>query len=201
MATDDKFDRLIEEIKQIRNAAEEAYRRGWNDALVAVGESVAGLGSIASSGSGAGGGQAAQTLPSLRQKGTGPGVEGAGHAAQTLPSLGQRGTGRPVRRGVLPTLVRKIIEDEPGLTGVQIVHRAQQLGDHKERSIRTALRRLRLDETIKQINARWHMADVLAGGILYEFGDFLSEETAETADQADPAAPLTTTKEDQMDPP
>lgn len=55
-------------------------------------------------------------------------------------------------------LVREIIETSPGLTGVQIVEKATMKDPAAhERTVRTALRRLRMREIIRNENNRWFM--------------------------------------------
>lgn len=55
-------------------------------------------------------------------------------------------------------LVQEIIKETPGLTGIQIVERAVLLDSSAhERTVRTALRRLRIRGLIKNENSRWFL--------------------------------------------
>lgn len=119
----------------------------------------------------------------------------SGRSGKIQPSERQETT-TPVRRGAVPTAVRQIIEDEPGLTGVGVVQRAQAKGKYKERSIRTALRRLRMDGVIDQRDGRWYLTLQAASNLgatarpsLLERMGSSKEETAETGHQPDSAAP------------
>lgn len=55
-------------------------------------------------------------------------------------------------------LVKQIIIKEPGLTGIQIVERSVEKDETAhERTVRTALRRLRIRGIIEIKNSRWYL--------------------------------------------
>jgi len=83
---------------------------------------------------------------------------------------------RLTRRGRPPRtigLVRDMISRRPGLTGVEIVAELDETGTPvNERTVRTNLRRLKLDGEIEQRDGRWYPA--------YTDGEEGEKETGET---------------------
>ncbi len=114
--------------------------------------------------------------------------------ALSRPSAGAASTTVVKRehRGV-PSMVVNIIKERPGLRGVEIVEAAQEHGDTNQRTIRTALRRLRKKGKIEQRDGHWFLPGAVAE---------TQEEEAAGTEPTTPAAPSTSNqKEVAMDPP
>jgi hypothetical protein len=74
---------------------------------------------------------------------------------QTPPGM-EAGAVKPTASEV----VLQIIRNNPGLLGVEIIGRAQKMHDYmKERTVRTALHRLKEDEKIANREKRWFLVE------------------------------------------
>lgn len=127
MNTQNELDRLIAEIKK------EAFQDGWNAAVRAVTV-------------------AANEMADKPATRTGSRLK--------KPATKQRQR-RRLKAGAAPSTVVAILQNEPGLTGAGIIAAANK-GKAEgravaERTIRTALARLKASEKIVQIENRWYL--------------------------------------------
>ena len=108
--------------------AVKSYARGWRDAIAAL--------------------QA--KAPEMPQHG-GPDIDHRGNGAVTEAATPQRQRGRPEKA---ITLVHDAIFAEPGLRGVDIVRALEN--KVVDRTVRSALRRLKKGRSIWQRNGKWY---------------------------------------------
>jgi hypothetical protein len=119
-----------DQIAALVQAAEEAsYRRGWEDACAAI----------------------RTAADAVRAVDMAPGTE----VEVTVESAAPRRTGRP------PSVTIQVVEDcinaAPGRKGVEVVKAAQMIDPMiPERTVRTALRRLKMSKKIWQRNGLWY---------------------------------------------
>jgi hypothetical protein len=111
----------------IADAEQAAYERGWHEALLSVA-------------------LAAKQMSN-------PNIASAPAKASPSPPSGR--PGRPASNTV--QIVGDIITENPGMTGVDVVKAAQAIDNTiKERTVRTALRRLRLAKIIWKRSGLWY---------------------------------------------
>ena len=122
----DEITRIIE------NAERHAYARGWRDAVVAITE-------------------AAEQVKGRVAAAEVPAFLPVQHTVKT-PS---RRTGRPSSKAI--KIVAECITATPGMRGIEVVKAAQSVdGTIKERTVRTCLRRLRLNNAIHKRDGLWY---------------------------------------------
>ena len=73
------------------------------------------------------------------------------------PKAPHKGRGRKAQA---PKLVVSVIEANPGLRGVEVVRKIQEQEEVHERTVRTALRRLRGAGVIAQREGKWYRGEV-----------------------------------------
>jgi hypothetical protein len=119
-----------DEISRIIEQAEQAaYKRGWDDAFAEIAK-------VAQS----------KAHDGASSQGVKPGV---------IAKIIARRTGRPSSNAM--TIVEDAIASAPGMKGVDVVKAAQAVEPGlKERTIRTCLRRLRINKTIWKRSDRWY---------------------------------------------
>jgi len=125
MTTKDDADtsRILAEIRRLE---QEAYDRGYNDALTAILSAA---------------GRVAEAKPA---------------ATSPTPPSPPRKRGR---RPKAPGIVLGVLETKPGMTGVEVVAAVEATGNTiSERTVRTALRRLKGEKRIIQRRKRWFPA-------------------------------------------
>ena len=123
--------------------AEEAYARGWRDAIAALQEKAP---------------QPARPITAQEGNGTGD-------------SRVQRGRGRPEKA---ISLVRQTIESAPGLRGVDVSRRlATGENPVSDRTVRSALRRLRNSRVIWQRKGKWYPKSQDTGEVEHDNGEVL----------------------------
>ena len=123
----------------------EAYNKGWSDAVVAMTQ--------------AAGQMRAPTTP------------GADRIAAIERKHEVENTHRRHRRGSIPSAIMAIINESPGLTGAEIAGIAKTKSGIKERSMRSALRRLRAEGEIVQRQRKWHPAKMAGSSEQREMKD------------------------------
>ena len=122
----DEISRIIEKAEQA------AYARGWRDAVTAMKE-------------------AAEQFRDFEPDPHDPNMVPSVTLARTQP----RRTGRPSSKAI--RIVEDCIAATPGMRGVEVVKAAQSIDSSvKERTVRTCLRRLRLNKTIWKRNGLWY---------------------------------------------
>ncbi len=132
-----------DEIARILEAAEEAaYKRGWDDACEAMKEAADSV-------------QASRLVPpdASHTSVSSTYTHTIAHALVMTPHHGR--TGRPASAAIV--VVEDCINASPGKKGVEVV-KAVQLVDPTipERTVRTALRRLKLNKKIWQRSGLWY---------------------------------------------
>lgn len=122
-----------DQIARLVQAAEEAaYRRGWEDACAALKETVDAV-------------KANYFNPPTNAE--------MSETVKVTPHHGR--TGRPA--SVAINVVEDCINRAPGMKGVEVVNAAQHIdASIPERTVRTALRRLKIDKKIWQRNKQWY---------------------------------------------
>ncbi len=136
MSPDEVQEKLQKFMQQALDSAYEAgYKRGWRDACAA----------------------AAKALEPLATADVHSDAAARVQVTVTKVPEGEA-VSAPMQRGAIPEIVFQMIGEKPGMTGVQIVAYAKERGTPlHERSIRTALRRLRLAGRIHTLGGRWYV--------------------------------------------
>jgi hypothetical protein len=118
----------------VQDAEEAAYRRGWNDACAAMIKAA----------------DSAKTLPWSKV----PTSDNEANSVLVVPHHARTG-GRPASATI--GVVEDCITASPGRKGVEVVKAAQMIDPSiPERTVRTALRRLKLNKKIWQRNGLWY---------------------------------------------
>jgi hypothetical protein len=83
------------------------------------------------------------------------------HTAPELFNLPEAKKPR-TRKGATVSAVLSVIKQEPGLRGTEVVARVQaQMPGAMERTVRTSLRRLKLDKAIRNHEGKWYTTDYM----------------------------------------
>lgn len=132
----DEISRIIE------SAQQQAYERGWNDAIIAMIESATDM-------------KCAREIAALGTPSTDAAIATATGDNGKVKQANPRRTGRPSTKAI--QIVEECIVATPGMKGVEVVKAAQSVdASIKERTVRTCLRRLRLSKVIWKRNGLWY---------------------------------------------
>jgi hypothetical protein len=145
MSERDEIARLIERLERA------AYERGWAEAISAVTRTATGMTSGAAPSKALRASRPRKVAKSPKQ----PRVVIA--RARATKEQASAAKGGRIKRGVGITSVRNAVSKQPGLTGSQVVEAIRVSGAGVDpRTVRTSLRRLKLENIIEQREGRWY---------------------------------------------